>query len=1032
MINEYDYERLVIKYFEEIGYEYKNSDEILRIRKDLGTVILFENLEKAIKRINNVDSFELNNIIGEVKRTDDINLFNANKKAVQLMCEGVKVKGEKDDQTRTYKLIDLDNIDNNEFVVTNQIKITSSHQNYDNQVPDVVIYINGLPIAVIELKSPTIDDISRSMDAAYKQIQNYQGYMPTLFTWNILNVISNKHMNRYGSITASYSRYSNWRKLHDNGDESNDKYFFKSLFNKKNILSILKDFTFFTSGNEEAKIIAGYHQINGVKQASDSIEIAMDNHTRKAGIFWHTQGSGKSLSMVFLTRYINNIKRNLTTLIITDRKDLDNQLSGTFLGAADFLGQEVKQIESINDLIETLNNRKQNGIYLCTIQKFNESIGELSKRDDILVMSDEAHRSHKNINGRLEVIEDELKVEEKFGYAYYLRQAFPNATFIGFTGTPIETEDHQTKSIFGDYTTKYLMNDAEKDGFVVPIKYESRHAKLEIVSEKKEELDALYKEVRDEVLENTDLKADVQKHLNNKIQKMDMIIGDPERINEIATDFVNHYKSRQNLLKGKAMFVAYNREIAFKYYYKIIEIDPSLKKNIRVILTANNQKDTPEMLEIIGNDKYRKDSANEFKDPESDFKIVIVVDMWLTGFDAPCLDTLYLDKPIKMHNLMQTIARVNRTYTDKNNSELVKESGLVVDYIGLWKKLQEALEFYTLGGDDVAVVGPEDVEELKENVLEAVEDIYNQDLQGKVIIDKKKLEDKDYLFELIEEIQRVVISSKEKQFFVNKVKKVGKFFPSLVSILTLEDKIKIQLLIAARSMLIKRELGNLDIDMKIDELKAVISESIIHNKTVINDNINGEDVSLTQIVNYIKIVQNNISNDPLAIEKATHILAGGISQLKNINMVREEMLTNKLQQLLDKYDSNHITAEEFVEGLKLLGVEVQQALDDHEASDKDKVELAFYEILLDDEYSKNEYDSKMIEKISNDIYEKVKPHLTKRWLYNETVKQKVRATMKIELLKNGYPPEATPELREKLMKQLQLQIQNGICELKEV
>ncbi len=1031
MINEYDYENQVIKYFEKIGYKSKTSNEILKIRKDLGTVVLDDNLEKAIKRINKVNDFELSDILGEIRRTDDINLINANEKAIKYMTNGIKIKDKEDEITRTYKIIDFENIENNEFIVTNQLKVISSHQNYDNQIPDVVVYINGLPISVIELKSPAIDDISNSIDSAYKQVQNYQNYMPTLFTWNIINVISNKYINRYGSLTSSYARYSNWRDLKSNIDDVNDEYFFTNLFQKKNILNVLKNFTFFTSGDDKAKIIAGYHQVQGVEEASKSILSAMDNHSGKAGIFWHTQGSGKSLSMVFLTRYINNIKRNLTTLIITDRKDLDVQLSNTFMSATDFLCQEVKQIESITDLKETLNNRRQNGIYLCTVQKFTESIGELSKRDDILIISDEAHRSHKNINGKLEVIEEELKVNQKYGYAYYLRQAFPNATFMGFTGTPIEAEDHQTKSIFGDYTTKYLMSDAEADGFVVPIKYESRHAKLEIASEKKAELDELYKEVRDEVLENTDLKAEVQKHLNSKIQKMDMIIGDSDRITEIAIDFVNHYKSRQNLLKGKAMFVAYNRDIAFKYYYKIIEIAPELKKNIRVILTANNQKDTPEMLAIIGNDKYRKKSAEEFKNPDSDFKIVIVVDMWLTGFDAPCLDTLYLDKPIKMHNLMQTIARVNRTYTDKKNRNLVKESGLVVDYIGLWKKLQEALEFYTLGGEEILIKGPEDIEELKDKIFNVIDDIYADDLSGKIEFDNSKFENKDYLFEQINNIQTIVIQKKEKQLFVNKVKKISKIFPALVSVCSLEEKIKIQLLMTARSMLIKRELGNLNIDMKIDELKSIISDSIIHNKTIINDNIDGEDVSLTKIINYIKLIDKDISKDELELEKASHILFGGIKKLKSINMVREEVLTNKLQILLDKYDSNHITAEEFVKGLKLLGKEVQQVHDEYEASDKDKVELAFYEILLDDQYTQSKYDAEMIEKISTNIYKKIKPNLTKRWLYNESIKQKVRSEIQKELIKNDYPPDATPELKKKLMDQLQLQIQSGICELKE-
>lgn len=1031
MLNEHDFELKVIKYFEEIGYKYITSSDLLNKRKDLGTVILFDVLEEAIKNINkDISQAEVNSIIAKVRSMDDISLFNSNKNAINVLSNGIKIRNEIEDITKTFKIIDYDNVDNNNYVVTNQFKMISSHQNYDNQIPDMVVYINGLPISVIELKSPSLDDVSRTIDDAYFQMKNYQGYMPTLFTWNIINSISNKHINRYGSLTAHYARYSNWRSLKNDKREP-DKYFFQNLYNKQNILTIVKDFSFYTSGDDSAKIVAGYHQIKGVKEASKQIINAIDNKTKKAGIFWHTQGSGKSLSMVFMTRYVNNIKKKLTTLIITDRKDLDNQLSATFLGASDYLNQEVKQIDSINDLKNTLNNKVQNGIYLCTVQKFDETIGELSGRDDILIISDEAHRSHKNINGKLAVIEDEMKVEQKYGYAYYLREAFPKATFIGFTGTPIETDDYQTKDIFGDYATKYLMSDAEIDGFVVPIKYESRHAQLKIVNEKKKELDELYANIRDDIVNSSDLKADVQKHLNKKVQKMDMIIGDDNRIEEIVNDFVKHYKTRQNLLKGKAMFVAYNREIAFKYYYKIIKKAPELKENIRLILTANNQKDTPDMIELIKNDKYRKESAEEFKKPNSDFKIAIVVDMWLTGFDAPSLDTIYLDKPIKMHNLMQTIARVNRTYTDKNDERLVKEAGLVVDYIGLWKKLQEALEFYTIGGKGLLEQGPEDIEELKGKILTYTNNIYVKDLDNKIIMNSNKRSDTEYLFELVESIQRIVVEKKIKQLFVNKVKKLTKAFVSIITICTEEEKLKMQLLITARSMLIKRELGELDIDLKVKELKKLIAESIVHNKTIISDNIDGEEVSLTNIINYIKDIAPETVDDELQVEKLRHAVFQGINSLKNINMVREEKLTLKLQVLLDKYDSNHITAEEFVEGLKQIGHEIQNTVDEVENSDKDRVELAFFEILLDDEYSKSQYDKDKIEKITNELFTKVKPLLTKRWLYNESIKETVRAEMFTILILNDYPPEATKELQDNLVKQLELQINTGIYQLEE-
>ncbi len=1029
MFREAEFENHVIKIFQEIGYTYIDSEKMIMQRKDLGTTLLLSNLEDAIRRINHgISQAQINSVVDHVRKTQDINVIEGNKNALKALTEGVKVYDSIEELTKTYNIIDFENIDNNEFIITDQFRMTSNHANYTNQIPDLVVYINGLPVSVIELKSPMLDE-SKSIEDAYDQIKNYQNNMPTLFTWNIVNAISNMHINRYGSLTASYSRYSNWRSK--NTDITPYEYFFQSLYDKDTLLKVLKDFSFYTTGDHQAKIVAGYHQVIGVTEATKKVIEAMDNGTGKAGIFWHTQGSGKSLSMVFLTRQVNNIKRKMTTLIITDRKDLDEQLSQTFMSAGDYLGQEIKQIESIDDLKNTLQNRIQNGIYLCTVQKFDESIGELSNRDDILIISDEAHRSHKNIHGRLALIEDEFAIVEKFGHAYYLRNAFPKATFMGFTGTPIENDDHQTKQIFGGYATKYLMTDATEDGFVVPIAYESRHAQLKIVEEKRAELDRFYNEIRNEVIGEVDLKAEVQKNMNKKIQKMDLIIGDPQRIEEIAADFVEHYRSRQNLLKGKAMFVAYNRETAFKYYKEIIKNAPELKKNIRLILTANNQKDSNEMLELIGNDKFRKDSATIFKDPNSDFKIAIVVDMWLTGFDAPCLDTIYLDKPIKMHNLMQTIARVNRVYTDKENKDLVKESGLVVDYIGLWSKLKDAMEFYTTGGDKISDITMEDSAKLKTQLLAYVREIYKEDLSDRIDIDIEKIDDKDYLFELVEDIQKVVISKRQKQQFVNRVKKATQGFPAIVTSCTIEEKVIIQLLMNARSMLIKRELGQIEIDTKVKEIKERIAESIIHNRTIICDSLEDEKISLTDILNYIVSV-NPKQSDELDGDKLAAATNLAIKALRILNMVKSEQLTKKLELLLEKYDSNHISHEEFMVGLKDVGQEVFEAKEEAENSDKDIVELAFFSILREDVYSQNQYDKAMIEKITKELYSKVRPMLDKRWIYNESIKQRVRSEMKKILIKYDYPPKETIELQERLIKQLQAQIYSGVCQLEEV
>lgn len=1032
MIDEREYEQRVINIFKNNNYTYLKRDEMLKKRGGLGTIICFDELEESIKRINEgINKSDLHAVIDKVKRMDDANLLIGNKRAVKALIEGIKVYNSKTEKTNTYKLIDFKNKTNNSYIVTNQLVMYTNHIDYEKQIPDIVVYVNGLPVSVIELKSPELEE-TKSTEDAFDQLKNYQNNMPTLFTWNIINAVSNMYINRYGSLTASYTRFSNWRNLENKEDETEPyKYFFSNLYKIDTLLTLLKDFTFYTSGDNLTKIVAGYHQFSGVIKTANSVICAMNHKTYKGGVFWHTQGTGKSLSMVFLTRLVNNSKKKMTTILVTDRKDLDNQLSENFLNAKDFLGQQVKQIKSITNLIETLKERNQNGVFLCTIQKFDENVKQLSDREDILIISDEAHRSHKNIQGRLDVVEDEFSIKEKFGYAYYLRRAFPNATFVGFTGTPIETDDYQTKDIFGKYSTKYLMTDATKDGFIVPISYESRYAKLLIASEKKQELDNLYNNIKKEILKNTDLKLEIQKNINKKLQKMDLIIGDPGRIKEIAKDFVIHYKQRQNLLKGKAIFVAFNRDIAFRYYKEITIIAPELKKNIRLIATPNKQKDSSEMLALIGTDDFRKKSADIFKNPDSKFKIAIVVDMWLTGFDAPSLDTIYFDKPIKMHNLMQAIARVNRTYTDKKNKNLVKQNGLVVDYIGLWKKLEDALLFYTTGGDVIDVDAPENIEKTKEELLLYVNNIYKKYLRNEVDLNIKNFSNKEYLFDVIEKIQNIVIKYKIKQQFVSDTKKIIKGLTSVITICSEEEKIKIQLLIVARSMLIKRELGKIDIDFKIAEIKKMIADSIIYNKTIINDKIEGKSISLIDVINSLIEIQNNLELTSLEADKKLKATQYIIKKLRAFNIVKSEKLTEKLQSLLNTYDSNHISIEEFILGLREIAIEVKNAKEEFENSDEDSIEIAFYEIMLDDEYNKQVYDKQKIKEITDKLYVKIKPLLKKSWLYNDTTKRTVRSEMIKLLIANNYPPSDRERIKDKLIIQLEEQINIGLCKLEE-
>ncbi|NQZ29380.1 MAG: type I restriction endonuclease subunit R [Mycoplasmatales bacterium] len=1025
-LNESDFEKRTLEKLQEKGYEYINSGEILKIRKNHSETLLIKHLEDSIKKINpEISNIHLNEVVGKIRRADQASLLVSNKYAHEILINGVKVFDKREKITRTYKFVDFNEIENNNFVVTNQFSMTSKNQDFKDQRPDIVVYINGLPLVVFELKSPTKngDDI---IIGAFNQIKNYQESLTSLFVFNFFNLISDLHTTKIGTITANIDRYSYWR----NPNEKERSFVYQmdevidNLFEKQTFLNLLQNYTFFTKETNATKILAGYHQYYGVEKATESAVNAVesDKDNKKAGIFWHTQGSGKSYSMTMLAKNFINHKKKATIIVITDRSDLDEQIFQTFSKAEDFIGQEVHKINSISELKQTLKNKAQNGIYFSTVQKFDKTVGILSKREDVLIMTDEAHRSHSNIEAKYVRNEETFEVEKKFGSAALLRKAFPMATFIGFTGTPIEKEDFATKNIFGDYVTKYLMSDATKDGFVVPINYESRQAQLHLREDHIKQLDDALAEVRNEIIDESAAPAIVMKNVNKRLLKIDNLIGDPDRVKAVSKDFINHYKQRINILKGKAMFVAYNREIAMKYYEEIIKQAPELKENMRVIMTPNNQ-DPEQVTKLLGTKEYRRASASEFKDPNSNFKIVIVVDMWLTGFDAPSLDVIYLDKPIKMHNLMQTIARVNRVYTDKKNKQITKETGLVVDYIGIWRKLTEALAFYTNNGDSFEQKDGSwtNAEEVKEMLNEAIEKIFDICLEKMDIDFEKASNDKNYLFNIIEDMQQIVIAHKKEAQFINLVKPLSKLFKTTIAILDKEETIITQLLMIARSQIIKRELGKFDLDNKVEEIKTIMAKAIKHRQTIIYDTVENEKISLTTIINVIK--NNKLGNKPeLEAKKAQALAQALIKEVEKINMVKADKLSNKLSALLNKYDSNFMSVEEFMEGIKQIANEARKI--DAEAHDLGITpeEMAFYQILLEDDHSKSEFDKQQIKKISLEVFQKVRKNINLSWTYNDAMKDNVRAEIYESLIIHGYPPENVKVVRENIVSQLERQI----------
>ncbi|MCI9401595.1 MAG: type I restriction endonuclease subunit R, partial [Lachnospiraceae bacterium] len=682
-INENTLEQVIISELQEKGYEYLYEPDIDR---DYHEVILKEYFDSAMLKINpKITSDIIEEAYKSIKNLGLLKLEDMNTAFHKYLIEGVpvsyRVNGEQ--STFTVHLIDFENPQLNDFKVINQYTVIE----YKNKRPDILVFINGIPMVLFELKNMVHADTM--VEDAYKQIKNYQLDIPTLFYYNAFNVISDGLDTRVGTITSDFTRYMTWKSENGERPEESGVNYFTTLINgvfpKERILDILRNFIVFQDiKGKTVKIMAGYHQYFAVRKAVERTKKSLDENSRKVGVVWHTQGSGKSLSMVFYTGCIvsNPEFSNPTIVVLTDRNDLDNQLFGTFSASSKLLlRQTPKQAQSWVNLKDLL-RVEAGGIIFTTIQKFEESSEVLSERSNIIFIADEAHRSQYGLDGKF----DRDTGEWKYGMAKYVRDSLPNATFIGFTGTPIDFDDKSTVEVFGDYIDIYDMTQAVEDGATVPIYYENRTAKLKLNANLLKKIDAEYDKL---VAEASEIAIEKSK---SDLSSIEAIIGSKERLSLLADDIIAHYEDRQYVLTGKAMIVCMTRRIAINLYKTILEKRPEWKNKIKVVLTSSN-KDEEEWHDIIGNKTYRDQLMVEFKDEKSEFKIAIVVDMWLTGFDVPSMATMYIDKPMKGHNLMQAIARVNRVYKDK-------EAGLIVDYIGMAAELKTALSQYTKRDQD--------------------------------------------------------------------------------------------------------------------------------------------------------------------------------------------------------------------------------------------------------------------------------------------------------------------------------------------
>ena len=708
MFDEETLEKVTMEMLQNLEYECINGYELQR--EDFSKVLLEEDIVQAIERINNgTKSEQVQEALRLIRNLDHNNTILNNKQFTKYLLEGIAVPIQENGETKykTVKLIDFDNIHNNTFKAINQYTIIE----HSEKRPDIIIFINGLPLVVVELKSTVREDVK--LIDGYYQLKGYQDvHIPTLFYYNQFMIVSDGVQARAGTITSPWSRFSEWKKVEDTDEVFEQMPTHQTLFNgmlrKDRLLDIIKNFILWS---EDSKIMSAYHQYFGVKKAINSTEKAIDNKTGKAGLLWHTQGSGKSFSMVFYAGNMIKVLKNPSIVVVTDRNDLDNQLFTTFAKCSEYLKQEPVQIESRQDLNEKLEGRKSGGIFFTTLQKFEEETGVFSNRDDILVLVDEAHRSHYGLEATIKFDKEKMEAYKKYGTAKYLHDAFPNATYIGFTGTPVETKEKSTTNIFGDIIDTYDMTQAIMDGSTVPIMYESRMARVGLNQKILDDIDDYYN-----MLEKEEGVEDYKIAESKKaMATMKQIIEDSDRLEMIVKDIIKHYEEIETSIANKAMVVAYSRQSAFTMYNKFLELRPEWKSKVNMIITSNN-KDDEEMQKAIGSKKDKKQLEVEFKDMEADFKIAIVVDMWLTGFDVPGLGTMYIDKPMKAHNLMQAIARVNRVYKDKTG-------GLIVDYIGLKRWLLDALKTYTKRDQGKIVDNSELVKVLNDKV-ELIRDLF--------------------------------------------------------------------------------------------------------------------------------------------------------------------------------------------------------------------------------------------------------------------------------------------------------------------
>lgn len=1014
-ITEDVFEESVLEVIEELGYTFISAGNIER--ETYKDPLFIEDLAESLNRINPDLSFDvIDKAIFNLQNIDIGSLVQRNKQFTDWLQNGMEVSymelGE--EKTSIVYLMDYEDIDNNSFVVTNQWTVTGKDQ---NRRPDIVVFVNGLPLVVVELKSASSE--SADISSAYRQIRNYQKDIEELFVFNAFNIISDHTYSKAGTISSNEEWYKEWRTIDGSYEDTRFAAYdvlFKGLLEKNRLLDLIQNFIMFESHTpEDIKIMAQYHQYYAVRKAVTSTLKATEADGR-GGVFWHTQGSGKSLSMVFYAQLLNRYLDNPTYVIITDRNDLDEQLYGQFSRVQHFLRQSPQQAESRAHLREILEGRQANGIFFTTMQKFSEADTHLSDRKDIIVIADEAHRSQ---YGLKETMREDGSV--RVGMARIIRDSLPCATYIGFTGTPISSTDKDTQEVFGSYIDVYDMTQAVADGATKPIYYENRVINLGLNESILDEIDEAYEKLSQKASEEDITKS------KRQLSQLETVLGSEPVLDALVKDIVYHYKNeRAHLLTGKAMIVAYNRNIAMQIYQKIIELEPSWDEKVHVVMTGNNN-DPEEWKDIIGNNQHKRELGTRFKDNDDPMKIAIVVDMWLTGFDVPSLATMYVYKPMKEHNLMQAIARVNRVFEDK-------EGGLIVDYIGIAKALRDAMNDYTVR-DQENFSNPDIREEIYPTFLEKLEVCRNEffykfDYSN---IFNENITDRQRSDLITEGINHIYVFNENMQESFKEQAYMLKQAHSLCSSITSKDEQREAAFIEAVRIGVSRikQDGHFSLTEINEQIEELLQNSI-HSEGIINLFSDAD----TEFSLFNEEFLNSIANmkqKNLAIELMNKLLKDEIKLYARTNIIKAEDFSKRMRQIMERYRQNQIdnaesldeflTAYREAEEDKIISELLGMAKDLVDA-DKEEASLgltveesSFYYAISSPKEVKNIYEDKQLVEIAKELTKELQENESIDWQHKQSGRARMRMAVRRLLRKYGYPPEEQKEALEIVLKQ---------------